>query len=297
MNTREPVSKLFNADGSFRVKRIGLNHFALSEIYHTLVTQSWTRFFFVVSLTYVLIALLFTTAYWVVDPRNMVGLIGENKAVTFFELFLYSAQTLSTVGSAGVAPVGIPNNLIATAESMTALLCMAVITGLLYVRFSRPGANIVYSKNLLVSPYKQGEALMIRIANAKKNELDEVAAVVTLIRYDPKTRKRIFNELTLERDKIPFIPLSWTIVHPIDPESPFRHIGLDEEKDEWAIYVRTSGIDSITGQPVFSGHAYTSKDLVRNARFSAFHELNEREETLIYLARINDYEELTPAQK
>lgn len=285
--------RLINANGQFRVRRVGLNHFELAEIYHFLVTQSWSRFFLFISLIYLLIAFLFAGAFWITDVHNIKDVAGNDGVVDFGEIFLYSAQTLSTVGNTGnLMTMGIANNLIVTIESMMALVCMAVITGLLYARFSRPAANIVYSKNLLISPYRDGKSLNLRIINAKKNELDEVGAVVTLIKYNPKTERRSFSELTLERDKIPFIPLSWTIVHPIENSSPFFEFDPEKKDEEWTVYVRVSGIDSITGQPVFSGHAYAMDDIIKDAKFCPCHQLNEQEETLVYLNRVNDYEKL-----
>jgi len=280
-----------NQDGSFRARRIGVNHLTLSEIYSSLVTMPWPRFFFFTLLTYLVFAFLFSLAYFFLDFQNLKGFTATSSTGKFWEVFLYSLQTMSTVGGAGIAPSGITNNLILTAESMIALLSATIITGLLYVRFSRPEAKIVYSEKALISPHKKGKALMIRVGNAKKIEVVELSAHFFFVFYDPATGKRNFRELKLEQSKLPFSATTWTIVHLIEEGSPF--LESDQLKDiRFDISVYISAIDSVTGQSVSSRHAYSKQDIVWNAKFLPCWEINEQAETLVYLNKISDYEGL-----
>lgn len=286
----------YENEGAITARRVGAEHLFQSEIYHELITMGWWKFFGWLSLAYAFIAFFFATAYTFVDVENMQGLTAGKSIRQFLEVLLYSAQTLSTLGGIGITPVGLLNNFIFTIESVIALLGAAVITGLLYVRFSRSAARIVYSHKALIAPYRQGKALMLRIGNAKKNELMEVAALINFVNYKDNTVRKEYIELSLERSRIPYIPTTWTIVHPIDERSPFHN--QDEstlQEREFDIMVTIMGIDRVTGQTVFSAHNYTDLDIVWNARFVSCIELDDKGLTLVHLDKIGEFEQLEPA--
>lgn len=283
----------YTSSGTIVSRRIGGGRLNQSEIYNKLVTMSWPLFFVWIAIGYFCMALLFAIFYGFSDVENMRGLTSHAAVDQFMELFLYSAQTLSTIGGAGIVPVGLFNNVIFTAESIIALLAAAMITGLLYARFSRPSARMIYSKNALIAPFKNGKALMIRLGNARKDELVEVAAQVHFVKYEEFTTRRTHIELPLERQKIPFLPLTWTIVHPIDEKSPFFNMSeasLNER--EFDIMVTTIGLDRATGQNVFSAYGYKDLDLIVNAKFLPCSEVDDQGTTLVHLDRIGDFEKL-----
>lgn len=282
-----------NQDGTFRARRIGTHSFSLDQIYSSMVTMSWSRFFFLIFITYLTLTALFTLAYVLVDFENLNGLTSTTRVGKILEIFLYSAQTLSTVGGVGITLSGIPNNLMLTLESMAALLYMAIITGLLFIRFSRPTAKIAFSEKAVIAPYKEVKALMIRIANAKRNEILELTARVFFIVFDPLQNKRNFKELSLEQSNLPFSSTTWTIVHPIVEGSPFFDIGkdqLDELRHNVIIYI--GAIDSISGQSINSRQAYSKQDILWDTKFLPCTEMNEEGEILVYLDKISDYEEI-----
>ena len=283
----------YSKEGSIIARRIGVNHLHQSEIYHELITMRWSMFFVWLGLAFLFVAFLFALAYSFSDVKNMKGLSTGESIEQFFQVFLYSAQTLSTLGGVGITPVGFINNIIFTAESVVALLGAAVITGLLYVRFSRPSARMVFSDNALIAPFKTGKALMMRIGNAKKNELLEVFAQVIYVNYKDSTIRKEYTELTLERQRIPFLPITWTIVHPIDEKSPLFNMNESNvHEKEFDIMVTLMGLDRVTGQNVFSAHTYTDLDVVWDARFKACSEVDDDGETLVYLNKIGDFEKV-----
>ena len=283
----------YTPDGGIVSRRFGIDHLHQSEIYNKLITMSWPMFFTWLTIGYFSVAVLFALFYLFVDLKNMRGLASSEHLQQFIEVFLYSAQTLSTIGGAVITPTGLLNNIIFTAESLIALLFAAVITGLLYARFARPSARMVYSKNALIAPYKDGKALMVRVGNARKNELHDVSAQVLYVHYNEFTTRRNHIELSLERKKIPYLTITWTIVHPIDEKSPLYN--MDESilhKTELDIIVTTMGLDRATGQHVFSGITYTDHDLVIDAKFIPCSEVDEDGTTLVYLDKIGQFEKL-----
>lgn len=272
-------------------KRIGVNHFAISEIYSAMVTMSWVRFFLFIFLTYLSLTILFTLAYAITGFEHFNGLSSSQFMEKFWIVFFYNAQTLSTVGGAGITPVGMQNNLILTIESMTAMLGMAIITGLLYFRFSKPIAEIIYSNNALVSPYREGKALMIRIANGRKNELVGMTATVYIKINDVMTAKREVKQLTLERSDLPFLASTWTIVHPIEKESPLFKLDLDNQENiQYEISIWLDGIDGATGQNVFSSNTYLYRDIMQNAKFLPCMDVDDNGKFHVHLNRVSDCE-------
>lgn len=282
-----------NKDGTFRAMRIGSQSRTLPEIYSGLVTMSWRNFFILVFLAYLVVSLLFAVAFNLVDVENLRGLTSVGRLERFWEIFLYSAQTMSTIGGVSITPVGVQNNFILTLESMTALLCVAIVTGLLFVRFSRSTSKIAFSEKALIAPYKNGKGLMVRLANARKVDVVELSAHFFFVTFDPISNKRNFMELNLEQSQLPFSSTSWTIVHPITPDSPFSDEQFDQTRSKsFNLIIYISAIDSVTGQSVSARHSYTKRDIRPNSRFLPCSELNERGEIMVYLNKISDYEEL-----
>src|ERR1700749_2998027 len=171
----QPVIKnqpLVNKDGSPNVRRVGLPFWDTSNSYHTLITMSWTKFWLMVVAGDAVLNLVFAFIYMACGVEALDGAANNTALSHFWAAFFFSAQTISTVGYGHISPVGMAANSVAALESMMGLLAFALATGLLYGRFSRPTAKIVYSKNLLVAPYRENcKGLMFRLANLRQNIL------------------------------------------------------------------------------------------------------------------------------
>ena len=122
-----------------------------------------------------------------------------------------------------VSPHGVGANVVAAFEAMVGLMGFALATGLLFGRVSRPSARIGFSRRMLIAPYQNGESLQLRIVNRRVNMLMELEATMLLMTVEgpPGQLKRNFQLLKLERHKVFFLPLTWTLVHPIERDSPF----------------------------------------------------------------------------
>jgi inward rectifier potassium channel len=189
----------------------------------------------------------------------------------FMEAFFFSSQTLTTVGYGSVSPKGLSSNIIASFEALTGLLSFALISGLMYGRFARPRARVVFSENLLVSPYRDGKALMFRMVNARRSELieTEVQVIITINQLgDDGAMARKFYTLQLELNKISFFSLSWTIVHALTEDSPlFGFTQEDIINGNLEVLVLVKGTDEANHQIVYARRSYIAEDMVWNARF------------------------------
>lgn len=212
-----------------------------------------------------------------------------------FLIHFFSAQSLTTVGYGRVAPVGIPQSLVAAIESMVGLLGFALATGLLYGRFSKATAKIIHSKNILISPYQDGIGLMFRIANIRETQLVEVEVQVTISKIMTENDKEIrrFYPLELERSKISMFPLSWVIVHPINESSLlFGKTSEDLYKEDMELLVYFKAYDQTFSQNVHYRISYRAEDLVWGAKFTINFQSQADGPTLHYLDRIGEFEKV-----
>jgi inward rectifier potassium channel len=260
-------ARLLNRDGSFNVRRIGLSFFRSLSLYHHLLTISWTRFFVNVAAFYLVSNLLFAGAYVMCGPGALDGTRGNTLPARFLECFFFSVHTLATIGYGTLSPRSLAANVLVTVEALTGLMGLALATGILFARFSRPSAQILFSRQAVVAPYRAITAFMLRIANERATQLIEVEATVSLNRWEGGRRK--FYELALERKKVLFFPLHWVIVHPIDETSPLWGMAEDEFRASDAeVLVLLTAVEEDFGQKVHARTSYKPAEVVWGARFA-----------------------------
>lgn len=270
--------RLMNADGTFNVQRQTIGFF--DNTYHFLINLSWGKFFLLALLFFIVMNSIFAVLYCLIGVENLDGMKPGTYSDNLLQAFFFSSQTLTTVGYGHISPMGYGAGLMASFESFLGLLLFALISGLLYGRFSRPTAKIVYSENLLVAPYREGHALMFRMVNARRSEMVETEVQILMAfnqRDDAGNTIRKFYPLELEISKINFFSLSWTVVHPLDDKSPifsFSEQDLLDANAEFMVMVK--GIDETAQQAVHSRHSYIAEDIIWNAKFSPVIVLNER---------------------
>ena len=262
--------RLMNPDGSFNVDREPQNRG--DNIYYYLITMSWRRFLALLFTFFLLTNILFSLLYMIIGVEHFNGVTLGSLEHNFMQAFFFSSQTLTTVGYGHISPNGYLISILASLESFMGLLIFALMTGLLYGRFSRPSAKIVFSENLLVAPYKSGKAMMFRMGNASKSELIETEVQILMAfnqREEDGSLSRKFYPLNLEINKISFFSLSWTIVHALDENSPIYNFSPQDILDANAeIMVLVKGTDETSQQVVHARHSYSSEEIVWNARFT-----------------------------
>lgn len=293
--SRESGRRLLNTDGSFNVERRGLHFWASLSLYHTLVETTWPRFMALLVTSYVGINLLFAFAFLVLGPWALESLGGSTLDRGLLRAFFFSVETFSTIGYGNISPVGLAAHLLVTLESVVGLLWVALATGLIFARFSRPTARILFSDVAVIAPYRDITALEFRIANGRKGQIIEVEAQVLFSRMvtdGTGRRARRYDPLELERKKVVFFPLTWTVVHPIDKASPLHGLTpRDLAESDAEILILLSGIDETFAQTVHARTSYKPSELVWNARFATvFAPHGESEPISVDVGRLSEIE-------
>ncbi len=286
--------RLLNRDGSFNVVRVGLGTLHTLAPYHAMLTMSWPAFIGVVTLLYLTLNLLFAGAFSLCGPSAVAGSDANLLGGAFMRDFFFSVQTFATIGYGQIGPNGLPANLVVTVEALVGLMYQALATGLLFARFARPTAAIIFSDRAVVAPYAGGRALQFRMANRRRNQIIQLEAQVLFSHLQPDGNGHLvrrYHLLPLERNKVTFFPLSWTIVHPIDDASPLAtRSAADLQREQAEILVLLSGIDETFAQTVHARTSYRTDEIVWNARFKPM--FVEDAETVIGvdIGRLHDVE-------
>ncbi len=269
--SRESQQRLLNRDGSFNVERKGLTLLESLSPYHVLLTMPWWQFFVLCVGWYLFANVLFALAYLACGTGALISTGGGISQHPFWRAFFFSVETISTIGYGNVVPVTLAANLVVTAEALAGLAGFAIITGLLFARISRPTANVLFSSHAVVAPYQGMSALEFRVANARSNELIEVSAKVVLSRFeqvDGVTTRRYYP-LKLERDGVVFLPLTWTVVHPIDEGSVLYGQTAETMRESgMEVLVLLKAFDETFSTIVQTRTSYIFDDIVWGARFA-----------------------------
>ncbi len=288
--------RLTRKDGSVNLQKTGMPFWERISLYHSLLRMSRGKFLLSVFLFYTVMNTFFACLYLLVGVENLRGIIPDTDMMSNFEqAFFFSSQTLTTVGYGHISPSGLAANVIASLESFLGILTFALVTGLLYGRFTRPRAYLIHSDNLLLAPFKGGQALMARIATYKNNHLTDVEAVVTVAMHiydDNGTKVRRFYTLPLEISKINSLALSWTIVHPINEDSPlYGMTRKDFEDADIEILYFIKGFDDHFSNIVQQRFSYVYSEMVFGGRFlPLFRRSDDNSTTILELDKINAYE-------
>jgi len=287
--------RLLNRDGTFNVRRNDLNPFHPYNAYHTLLSQPVPRLLALMAAGYVATNLLFACLYWLAGPDALAG-AALSPLARFEDCLFFSVQTLATIGYGKLVPNTRAANGLVAVEALVGLLGFAILSGLLFARFTRPTAKIRFSRNALIAPYENGWALMFRLVNLRNHDLTDVHAVVSFARWIDENgkRRRRFDQLALEREFIIFMPLHWVVVHPITETSPLRGLTLESlDSADPEIVCLISADDETFAQTVHAKTSYDKSDIAWGARFVDMY-LQDTDRVAIDLTRLNETEPVTP---
>jgi inward rectifier potassium channel len=287
--------RLLNHDGTFNVRRNNLGPLHPYNAYDTLLSLTIPRLLLLLCAGYLVTNALFASFYWLCGPGALAG-SGDTPLRRFEDCLFFSVQTLATIGYGRLVPTSRAANVLVAFEALVGLLGFAIVSGLLFTRFTRPTAKIVFSDNAIVAPYEGGWALMFRLVNMRRHDLTAVRAVVSFSRWLERNgdRSREFYQLTLERDQIIFMPLHWVIVHPITASSPMH--GLTRESfvaSEPEIYCMITADDETFAQTVHARTSYEADEIVWGARFRDMY-VADAGRVAIDVSRLHEYTAVDP---
>ena len=246
--------------GQREVETLGLSPGFWSDLYHRSMTVYWPVFFASAALLFILLNVVFAFFYWLGnDP--IANVVDRNP----LDYFYFSIETLATVGYGDMHPQTHYGHLIATIEIFTGMSFLAVMTGLIFARFSRPRARFVFASHPVITTHEGEPTLMIRMANARHNTISRAQATLWLMRAE-RTKEgdqlRRFYELKLDRANHPMFVFSWMLFHVIDEASPlYGARAADLEAGDALLVLNVSGLDDSSAQQLYARHVYSWRDI------------------------------------
>jgi inward rectifier potassium channel len=288
------IRRIINENGDFNVRRKGANWRDIHP-YLYMINITWPRFLVNVFAGYLVLNLMFASVYWIGGVEHLRGAEAPTAAGRFLNAFFFSAHTLTTVGYGSIAPEGVAANSIAAFEALCGLMAFALATGLLFGRFSKPAARLGFSEKMIIAPYGEGLSLQFRVANRRSNNLMELEArmlLATVEAVDGQMQRK-YAPLALERHTVLFLPLTWTIVHPIDQASPLYGKTADELamlQAEFLVLVKA--FDDTFYQTLHTRHSYRHDEMVWGGRFIPAFTIDANGDVSLEIDRISSYDDL-----
>lgn len=266
------------------------------DVYHWLLTLRWTQFAAVIFATYIGINLIFSACY-VFRPNAINSMPPGSWADAFF----FSVETLATVGYGHMYPDTTYGHIVATIEIIVGMFGMAIVTGLIFIRFSRPVARIVFSRVLVLSPFDGQPALSFRVANLRDQAMAEAEFRLMLIRDEPTKEGphfRRFYQLPLQFDRLISFPAIITIRHIIDERSPLHGWSIEDlERGDTRFGASIVCIDTVIPAPVQTHCGYTWRDLRPGHQFVEVYDSVNADTMTVDYSRLHTTEPISPPQK
>ncbi len=289
----EQSSRFLNRDGSFNTRRIGLGRLESLNPFHAMISMPWWLFFSSLTLGFIGINFVFAVFYVLCGSDGLYMSTPNPINSLFWRGFFFSIETLSTIGYGHIAPNNTAAHVVSSIEAYLGLLGAALITGVLFARFSKPNSRILWSKNGLIAPFQNGQGFMFRITNGFKNEIIDIEAQVSFSRFEMVggQRMRKFYALELERTKVAFFSLAWTVVHPITPKSPLwglTEADFDASQAEFMVVIH--GLDDVLFQKVHARGSYKAEEIIWNAKFSNMYVQDTRSGVSIDVRKLDQYQ-------
>jgi len=296
-STGNSSGRVLNKDGSSNVVKSGIGYFNRISLFHTLINMNIYWFMMLAFAGFILVNTIFACIYYAIGVTQIGLSAGLSATEQFSQSFFFSAQTMTTVGYGVLHPQSMITNMMATFESVFGWMAFAVLTGLIYGRFAKPKAYLLFSRNALIGPYKDGQALMFRMAPYKNNTLTE-AEVLLNITFRIHENDKIMNKflpLKAELSKISALSLNWTVVHYIDEESPlYGMCKEDYEINDTELMVFVKAFDEHFSNTVQQRTSYSADDIIHNAKFvQMFRQSDDKRTTILELDKIHEYTFLT----
>ena len=236
-----------------------MSRFDLRDPYHLAIALTWPEFLASVLVLYLFINVVFAMFFWLAP-----GSIGHARPGSFLDAFFFSIETVSTVGYGEMYPATTYGHLIASAAIVCGLAFTAILTGLTFVRFSRPRAKLIFAANPVIATHHDKPTLMVRIGNGRTAVLTDAVARLNVLLSEIGPDGQVFHraqELRLERAHLPIFPLFWTLMHVLDERSPLY--GYDARRaieTDAQVFVTIEARDPMLSATVHDLHNYSASE-------------------------------------
>ena len=275
--------------GQREVETYGLGTGFWSDLYHRSMTVHWPVFFGTAAAIFVLLNAVFASIYWLGDKP--IANVSDTLPLPL-SLFYFSIETLATVGYGDMHPQTNYGHIVATVEIFTGMSFLAVMTGLIFARFSRPKARFVFARHPVVTTYQGGPTLMIRIANARHDTISQATARLWLFRLESTKEREQFRryyELKLERSEHPMFSLSWTLFHMIDETSAFYGMTAEDfVAAEGSLILNVTGVDDNSAQRLYARQIYSRHDIRWRYRYRDITSLSVKGRLVLDYTKFHD---------
>jgi len=275
--------------GQREIETHGLSTGFWGDLYHRALTVYWPVFFGSAAAIFIVLNAVFAFFYWL--GHEPIANVSKDLPLS---LFYFSIETLATVGYGDMHPQTDYAHLVATVEIFTGMSFLAVMTGLVFARFSQPKARFVFARHPVVTTLNGRPTLMIRIANARHNTISQATARLWLFRLEHTKEREVlrrYYELKLDRSEHPMFSLSWTLIHIIDEASAFRDMTADNFADaEGALVLNVGGVDDNSAQRLYARQIYSRPDIRWQHRYRDITSLSEKGRLLLDYTKFHEVE-------
>jgi inward rectifier potassium channel len=265
---------------------VGAPRTTLRDFYHLFLRARWSPAISAIVVSYLLLNAVFAGAYLV------AGGVANARPGSLYDAFCFSVQTMGTIGYGAMYPMGYAANAIVIVESVTSLIVTAVATGLIFAKFSRSTARIAFSRHAVIGPMDGVPTLMLRVGNERGNQILEATIRVALMRTE-RTKEGVtfyrMYDLRLARERSPAMSRSWTILHPITPDSPlFGATPESATREEIELIATLVGVDDTSLQPVHARRRYVDQEILWGARHSDIISEDDQGNVVLDVRRFHD---------
>lgn len=291
-NASARPSRIISRAPDDRTLRYGLTRYWWQDPYHRALTVPWWGFMLLAAGVYIGANVVFAGLY-LLQTGSVAGVAPGD----FADAFFFSVQTMATIGYGLLIPQTVYANILVTIEALLGLLMIAMTTGLVFARFSRPTARLLFSRNAVVGQYDGQPTLFVRIGNARRNQILQAEVAMTLVR-DERTREgmtmRRFYDLKLARSRTPVFALTFLVMHSLDQDSPLRDatpesmIACDAE-----LLLTVSGLDETMSQTIHARASYLPDEVLWGHRFADILGYTEDGHRAIDFSRFHETEKVT----
>lgn len=285
----QPTAQSFMRPGPDLVV-LGRGRGGVTDLYHRVLNLPSGLLLLLLAAVYLFANTLFGLLY-MLDP----GGVANARAGSFADAFFFSVQTLGTVGYGAMSPKSTYANLIVTLEAFFGVVMVAVATGVIFAKVSKPTARVMFSQVAVITEFDGVPTLMLRAANQRSNQILEAEVMLSLARQVTTAEgltMRQFQELRVTRQRSPLFALSWLVMHPLDESSPLHGCTPEALAAEGAeVIVVLSGVDETFAQRIHARHSYLASEILWNRRFEDILGFTPDGRRLINFHRFHDVRE------